>query len=155
MKRIVVDAAQCAGCRVCELACSYSHEGKFSPNLSRVDVVKEDKYGLDYPVYCRQCDKCPPAEACPVGALDRDNYGAIILDAEACINCGICANVCTYDAVKLDEALKPLICDLCRGDPICVKKCPTNALTYEESEQVSDHPEEVFRELRERWSINV
>jgi len=155
LKRIVVDAAQCAGCRVCELACSYIHEGRFSPSLSRVDVVKEDKYGLDYPVYCRQCDECPPADACPVGALNKGDYGATILDAEACINCGICANVCTYNAVKLDQASRPLICDLCGGDPLCVKKCPTNALTYEESGQVTDQPEGVFRGLRERWGIDV
>jgi Fe-S-cluster-containing hydrogenase component 2 len=143
------------GCRICELACSYHHEGRFSPRLSRVDVVKEDKYGLDYPVYCRQCDDCPPSDACPTGALNRDEYGATILDVEACINCGICANVCTYNAVKLDEASKPLICDLCGGDPVCVKKCPTNALTYEESGQVTDIPEGVFMALRERWGINT
>jgi Fe-S-cluster-containing hydrogenase component 2 len=155
LKRIIVDAAECAGCRICELACSYHHEGRFSPRLSRVDVVKEDKYGLDYPVYCRQCDDCPPSDACPTGALNRDEYGATILDVEACINCGICANVCTYNAVKLDEASKPLICDLCGGDPVCVKKCPTNALTYEESGQVTDIPEGVFMALRERWGINT
>jgi Fe-S-cluster-containing hydrogenase component 2 len=143
LKRIVVDAAQCAGCRVCELACSYSHEGRFSPSLSRVEVVKEDKYGLDYPVYCRQCEECPPADACPVGALSKGDYGATILDAEA------------YNAVKLDQASRPLICDLCGGDPVCVKKCPTDALTYEESEQMTDQPEGIFMELRERWGIDV
>jgi len=155
LKRILVDAAQCAGCRVCELACSYSHEGLFSPSLSRIHVVKEDKYGLDYPVYCRQCDECPPADACPVGALSKGDHGATVLDAEACTGCGICADVCTFDAVKLDEASRPLICDLCGGDPVCVEKCPTNALTYEESGQVTDRPEGVFRELRERWGIDA
>jgi Fe-S-cluster-containing hydrogenase component 2 len=83
LKRILVDKAQCAGCRVCELVCSYYHEGKFSPSLSRVDVIKEDKYGLDYPVFCRQCDECPPADACPVGALIEGDYRAIILNIEA------------------------------------------------------------------------
>jgi Fe-S-cluster-containing hydrogenase component 2 len=155
LKRILVDAAQCAGCRVCELVCSHHHEGFFSPSLSRVDVVKEDRYGLDYPIYCRQCEECLPAVSCPVGALNKGDYGAIILDAEACTNCGICVNLCPYNAVKLDESSKPLICDLCRGDPICVKKCPTNALTYEESGQVTDQPEGVFRELRERWGIDA
>ena len=155
MKRILVDATQCAGCRVCELACSYHHEGLFSPSLSRIDVIKEDKYGLDYPVYCRQCDECPPANACPVRALSMGDHGATVLDEEACIGCGICADVCTYDAVRLDEASRPLICDLCGGDPMCVKKCPTNALTYEESGQVTDQPEGVFRMLRERWGIDA
>ncbi len=155
MNRIVVDAAKCSGCRVCELVCSYHHEKRFSPSLSRIDVVKMDKYGLDYPVYCRQCSECPPADVCPVGALNKGDNGAIILDVEVCINCGVCAKICIYNAVKLDEASRQLICDLCWGDPVCVKKCPTDALTYEESIQVTDQPESVFKELRERWGIDV
>jgi Fe-S-cluster-containing hydrogenase component 2 len=90
-----------------------------------------------------------------VGALNKGDNGAIILDVEVCINCGVCAKICIYDAVKLDEASRPLICDLCGGDPVCVKKCPTDALTYEESIQVTDQPESVFKELRERWGIDV
>jgi len=34
-----------------------------------------------------------------------------------------------------------------------VRKCPTKALIYGESEFISEHPEEVFKDLRRMWGI--
>ncbi len=151
MKRLIVDAAMCAGCRFCEMVCSFRHEGRFSPSLSRVTVIKEDEFGMDYPVFCRQCHICQPVESCPTGALKTD--GIIMLDEEACTGCGICIEACIYNAIKMDESTKPLICDLCGGEPVCAERCPTEAITFEEAEVFSETPEDAFRELRERWSI--
>jgi len=155
LRRILVDAVKCAGCRYCEMLCSFHHEGKFSPSLSRVTVIKEDRYGLDYPVLCHQCDPCPSVEACPTGALRRTELGVISLDEEACIGCGRCVEACPYDAVKLDKASRPLICDLCGGDPLCVKRCPTGALTFTEAEVEFEKPEEAFRAILRRWGIDA
>jgi Fe-S-cluster-containing hydrogenase component 2 len=155
VKRIVVDETQCAGCRICELVCSYSHEGVFSPKLSRIEVVKIDKYGFDYPIYCRQCEKCLPAEICPVRALNIDNFGVITINHELCTSCEACVKVCTYNAIKIDHSSKPIICDLCSGDPLCVKKCPTHALSYVETELFSDKPSEILNKLLDRWGIDA
>jgi len=144
LNRITVDAAQCSGCRYCEMVCSYHHEGKFSPTLSRVSVIREDRYGMDYPVLCRQCQPCPA----------QSGDGTVRVDHEACTGCGVCVGACPYDAIKLDGS-KALICDHCGGDPTCVRKCPTKALIYGESEFISEHPEEVFQDLRRRWGIGV
>lgn len=152
MKRIVVDANLCAGCRLCELACSFFHEEVFSPTLSRVTVVKQDVYGLDFPVLCRQCDHCPAIDACPTNALTRTELGTIAADIEACVGCTQCVEECTYNAVKLVS--EPLICDLCEGDPQCVRRCPTKALSYEESKPDTRRPEYVFLEMRRRWGID-
>ena len=154
MNRITVDAAQCSGCRYCEMVCSYHHEGKFSPTLSRVSVIREDKYGMDYPVLCRQCQPCPAIDGCPPGALIQSGDGTVRVDHEACTGCGVCVGACPYDAIKLDGS-KALICDHCGGDPTCVRRCPTKALIYGESEFISEHPEEVFQDLRRRWGIGV
>ena len=151
MKRLTVDAAMCAGCRFCEMVCSFHHEGRFSPSLSRVTVIKEDEFGMDYPVFCRQCRTCPPVEICPTGALKTD--GIIMLDKEACTGCGICIEACTYNAIKMDESTKPQICDLCGGEPVCAERSPTKAIKYEEAEVLSETPEDAFRELRGRWGI--
>lgn len=154
MRRILVDAERCAGCRYCEMLCSFHHEGKFSPSLSRVTVIKKDKYGLDYPVFCHQCDPCPSVDACTTRALTKTELGVVELNEEACIGCGLCVDACTFNAVKLDEASKPLICDLCGGEPICVERCPTGALTLVDSEEEGENPEEVFKEILKRWGIS-
>jgi len=151
LKRIQVEAERCAGCRLCEMICSFRHEAKFSPALSRVRVIKEDRHGLDYPVLCHQCDPCPAVAACPTGALTRSSRGVIEVDEAACTGCGACVDACTLDAVHLDDS-KPLICDLCGGEPACVERCPTRALTFTDSEEIR-RPEEAFRELLGRWGI--
>ena len=155
MKRIIVEAEECAGCRVCEMACSYRHGGRFSPSLSRITVIKVDKHGLDYPVYCRQCETCPPTSTCPTGALSRAADGTVAVDAEACIGCGSCVETCVYGAVKLDDASRPLVCDLCGGEPECVGRCPTGALRFEESGEFTETMEEAFTRIRGRWGIDA
>ena len=154
MRRIIVDAGRCAGCRYCEMVCSYAHEGRFSPSLSRVTVIKEDAQGMDYPVYCRQCEECPSITACPAEALHRTREGFIAVDADACIGCGSCATACKFDAVKMGSSSKPIICDLCGGAPRCVEKCPTQALSFEESGEFQETPVEAFARLREEWGID-
>jgi Fe-S-cluster-containing hydrogenase component 2 len=136
------------------MVCSYHHEGKFSPTLSRVSVIREDRFGMDYPVLCRQCEPCHAIDGCPPGALMQSGDGTVRVDHEACTGCGVCVGACPYDAIKLDGS-KALICDHCGGDPTCVRRCPTKALIYGESEFISEHPEEVFQDLRRRWGIGV
>jgi Fe-S-cluster-containing hydrogenase component 2 len=154
MKRIQIDAERCAGCRLCEMVCSFHHEARFSPSLSRVTVIKEDKHGLDYPVFCHQCDHCPSIAACPSGALANPELGVIHVDLDACTGCGDCVDACVFDAIKFHNS-KPLICDLCGGEPVCVDRCPTKALTFMDSEEGFGNPEVVFKCLLRRWGIDV
>ncbi len=155
MKRIIIDAEECVGCRLCEMVCSFHHEGRFSPSLSRVTVIKEDKHGLDYPVLCHQCDPCPSVGACPEGALTRTKSGVIHLDSYACVGCGNCVDTCAFNAIKLGESGKPIICDLCDGNPLCVERCPTNALIFKEYEAGFEHPEKIFEVILRRWEIDA
>jgi len=125
----------------------------YSPSLSRVTVIKEDRDGMDYPIFCRHCDYCPAIERCPTGALERTEPGMINLVEDVCTGCGICVEACTFGAIKLDGSYKPLICDHCGGDPRCVARCPTKALSFEESKPFTEKPEEVFTRLRREWRI--
>lgn len=153
LKRLLVDAEKCSGCRLCEMVCSFHHYARFSPRLSRVTVIKDDKYGFDYPVFCSRCDPCPSIAACPSGALSKTELGVIHVDTEACTGCGECVDACVFDAVKLDESSKPLLCDLCGGEPICADRCPTGSLAFSDSENGVERPEEVLSELLRRWGI--
>jgi Fe-S-cluster-containing hydrogenase component 2 len=153
LRRLLVRAEACAGCRLCELICSFHHEGRFSPRLSRINVVKEDRLGFDYPLFCRHCDHCPPLESCPNGALGRTPEGLLMLDEEACSGCGACIGRCPYSALRPGDASKPIFCDLCGGRPLCAERCPTGALTYEEAERFEERPEEALKRLLDRWGI--
>jgi len=70
--------------------------------------------------------------ACSVGAITRDpKTEAVVIDDEKCIRCKKCIEACPFDAIWFsEETNKILKCDLCGGDPQCIKWCPINALKY-------------------------
>jgi Fe-S-cluster-containing hydrogenase component 2 len=152
LKRLIVYAEECTGCRHCELVCSFEHENVFSPELSRIIVIKDDTNGLDYPLTCRNCITCPPSQLCPTNAIIKTGE-RISVKLQECISCGVCVKVCSYDAINLNKDNQPLVCDLCEGDPECVKRCPTQAIRYEENEFFKETPVEAFLRMKEAWGI--
>ena len=130
---IAVDEPLCSGCRACELACVAHREARFGTATSRIRIIKVEADGIDRPSLCRQCADAPCVAACPVGALSRADGGVIHFDPDGCIVCPACAAACPFEVVFLDPATgMPLICDLCVGDPACVKRCVTGALSLAE-----------------------
>ena len=140
MGSIAVDTDKCMGCRSCEAVCALYHEGKFSPELSRIRVVKDwgepgspidTEFGL---LTCRQCPKPKCLEACPEDAISADpKTGARAIDPEKCTGCQICIEACLFTPARVyfnAEMEKAIKCDLCGGDPQCVKICPTSALRF-------------------------
>ncbi len=136
MKRILVDAGICSGCRACEVACVVQHEGRFGTAVARIRVTKTEQLGLDVPHVCRLCRRAPCVDACPTGALGRDRHTeAVALQADECIGCSACVDVCPFGMAALHpETGLALICDLCGGDPACVKRCATSAIVYDDAD---------------------
>ena len=81
---------------------------------------------------CRQCNMADCYLACAYDALTLDKAtGARIIDAEKCTGCGECFAACPWDKIVKDEATGVYSkCDLCGGDPQCVKYCPADALSF-------------------------
>jgi len=121
---IVRDYEMCSGCRRCELACSMHHEDWMWPEASRVRVFMPFP-GLEVPHLCAQCDNYPCVDACPVEALTIDeDTTAVLVDREKCTSCGACIDACPGKIPFLHPGdNKATICDLCGGDPECVKVC--------------------------------
>ena len=71
IKALTVDWHKCTGCEVCELVCSFTHEGLFRPALSRIRVYRLDERGAHFPVACLDCAKPACVETCPTGAPGR------------------------------------------------------------------------------------
>ena len=132
-RRLQIDATRCTGCNSCVLTCSQIHEGAFSLAMSRVTIASDPIAGTYEPRVCVQCEEAPCIESCPTNALSKDpDSGAIVLSPEACTGCRNCVKACPYGGVGFDSSAgKPLICDLCGGDPQCVAVCSLpHAITY-------------------------
>ena len=128
--RMLVNEKVCSGCRSCELACSFHKTSIFAEEQACIRVYKDEVNGLDLPQVCRQCGNARCVQACPVGALDREpKTHAIRLNEENCVGCGACAAACPFKSIHIRES-KPVICDLCGGDPKCVERCATGALQF-------------------------
>ena len=127
MRRVLVDQTCCTGCRYCEIVCSLAHEGEVNYRKSRIRVFGEALEGIDRPVVCdpEKCKTMPCIDSCPVNAIKVDEkLGFPIMDVELCIGCRACLNACPINAIFFDENRnKALKCDLCDGDPECVKRC--------------------------------
>jgi len=139
MKVLIANPNKCVGCRICEQWCSMRHFKVGNPDKSRITVIRSHEKYMDYPMACRQCEEKHCIIACPtkVKALSvNEETGAIKVDEEKCIACKLCIKACPYDAIKVHPTEKHvLICDLCDGDPQCVKYCPEGALLYVEQEE--------------------
>jgi len=175
---VLVDYNKCTGCRTCEAVCSAYHQkvqingqwlvGTGNPNDANIRVNHFNP-DVDIPVVCAMCPDNPCIEACPVDpepvtnrkALYRDEkIGTVKNDPDRCIGCGSCVTACLDKGVGI-IALNPAtekpaqICDLCDGDPQCIKHCPYEALSL--MTVATDHefyrmqPEKIADELARRW----
>lgn len=120
----------CTGCSLCKTACSMHMFGGFNPGKSMLKIRHLWENLAHIPVVCEQCVHPMCLKVCPARAITRDERtGAVIIDQEKCVSCGLCAKYCPLEMVHEDpETGKAFKCDLCRGEPECVKACPFDAL---------------------------
>jgi anaerobic carbon-monoxide dehydrogenase iron sulfur subunit len=126
-----VSVERCIACGKCELACAFAHGQGGAPGTSRIHVLRQGpERGI--PLTCLQCHDPACVAACPAGALVRDEAtGAIALQENRCIRCGICVAACPFgNMLQETPGRRVAKCDLCGGEPRCVPFCPTHALEY-------------------------
>jgi len=125
---------KCTACRNCELACSFSRVCQGRPATARIRAVPDadGRESMHTVVVCMQCEEAGCVAACPARALWRDPAtGAVHHVAQRCIRCASCVAACPFGNMRWEtQAQYPSKCDLCGGDPVCVKFCPTGAITY-------------------------
>jgi Fe-S-cluster-containing hydrogenase component 2 len=143
---------QCTECNVCEVACSLVHspDGEINPQLARIRIdhapekpsrVNSDGLGFVAEI-CHHCGNPPPcAEVCPTDAFYYDPKTlAAVIDQDKCIQCMECVPGCPFDVVFVAPSGELLKCDLCAGDPVCVKACSTRPELLNQGKQYNRMP---------------
>lgn len=138
-KALYIDYQKCTGCRLCELVCAVKHDGFSNPARSRIRVIKWEAEGLYVPMSCQQCEDAPCLNVCPVKAISRDeDLGLVMVDYDVCIGCRSCVVVCPFGAMSFNVIDRKVFkCDLCDGDPQCVRFCEEKAVDFVEVDDVS------------------
>ena len=138
---LVVNYGKCTGCRLCETACSIRAGSEANPQKARIRIVKLEGEAdvVPIPVKCVQCENPPCLAICPVGAISTNQEtGARQIDRDKCIGCSACVYICPFGAIVLDRSAgSTFVCDLCDGDPLCVRFCAFDALQYVRADEVS------------------
>lgn len=71
------------------------------PNLNDIGIMGQRKPKI-YADSCSNCKKCAVETGCRMKAAKVVD-GKITIDANKCINCGICIKKCHFNAVQLDQ----------------------------------------------------
>jgi len=138
-KTLIIHPEKCNNCGDCEIACIKTRASLTSPGLSCIRILKDDKdEEFFFPVFCKQCEDPPCLLTCPKEAIYQDvDLNRVLIDRLKCVGCGMCVSACPFGAMKLDkEKAKSYKCDLCEGDPACVKACEPMALEYQDVEML-------------------
>jgi len=138
MKILSIDISRCTGCRACEYACSFVHSGAFNRWNSRITISHFLDDFIFIPSVCTQCEEAYCVSVCPTQALTKNREtGVVEFDPNKCIVCKQCVIACPWGSIKLNHTGREIIkCDLCGGDPECVKVCQAKALEYVEVEDM-------------------
>lgn len=124
------DTTLCIGCKACEVACkqwnelpsdgfefsgdSYDNTVELSGTTWRhVAFVEqmtatpqgpENRWLMSSDV-CKHCENAGCLEACPTGAIIRNEFGSVFIQPDICNGCGYCVVSCPFGVVDLIDKL--------------------------------------------------
>jgi len=138
-KMIITDIGKCTGCGLCELVCSFKHHDEFNPTKSRIHKNIFWQQAIAIPVVCYQCEEPWCGKICPAGAITTETdetSGATVnkVSEVKCVGCKMCMLACPFGCIVVSDKGCAEKCDLCGGDPECVKFCAAGAIRFAEAE---------------------
>jgi Fe-S-cluster-containing hydrogenase component 2 len=159
-KMLVIDVDKCTGCKMCELMCSFTHNGEFNPNKARIHVTPFEEQMVWVPVVCHQCEDPWCAKICPAGAItvekDENNKTTLVkVNEEKCVGCKMCMLACPFGNIVVSDRGCAEKCDLCGGDPECAKFCLIGAIKFVDPEEgIRDRKKGVAEKVLESYKEN-
>jgi Fe-S-cluster-containing dehydrogenase component len=148
-KILVFDKRVCTGCRLCELACSFKNfKNIYSYEKTHIRHIIEYDRGEIECQYCQHCEEPLCMASCPANAIHKDEETGIVrINIMECIGCQTCNIVCPTRIPKFYPDMKvSMKCNLCDGDPECVKYCSPMAISYVTREEADRLLEEIYGE---------
>lgn len=139
---ILFDATRCIGCLACVKLCKEEHnlppdiEFKLSARSLTVVQKKSDYFMRRL---CMHCVVPSCVSVCPVGALVKLDYGAVIWRESRCIGCRYCMMACPFRVPTYEwwnRNPRVVKCDMCQHrlregkEVACAWVCPLGATAF-------------------------
>jgi phenylglyoxylate dehydrogenase beta subunit len=118
-------------CTACRTRCA---EVKQSRNARGIGIreVHLPEISLHTATVCNQCSEPACLDVCPTGAIVKSAEDGIVrITQTKCLGCGLCDLACPYGGIDFHAgSANASKCDLCDGDPQCIKACPVHAISF-------------------------
>jgi formate dehydrogenase iron-sulfur subunit len=106
---------------------------------------------------CKHCTNAGCLEACPTGAIIRNEFGDVYVQPDICNGCAYCTIACPFGVIEIhEEDGRAWKCTLCYDrqkdglEPACAKACPTQSIQFGEVEELRDRARARVGQLHER-----
>ena len=106
---------------------------------------------------CKHCQNAGCLEACPTGAIIRNEFGDVYVQPDICNGCGYCVIACPFGVIDIqEEDGRAWKCTLCYDrqkdglEPACAKACPTQSIQFGELDDLRERARERVGMLHER-----
>jgi MinD superfamily P-loop ATPase len=78
-----------------------------------------------------------------------------IIEPDSCNNCGVCVQVCRFDAIQAWDGQCSVDIVACDGCAACVYQCPTQAIHMEPNRLAAEYRGRFAQELRAAWCCDL